>query len=216
MKTAFAASVLAMVGSTEAFVAPSAARAALATSNSLDTSRGSTTAMRATPSMEFAGGLRGADGPEPNSKNFDPLGFAEANPDNLLFFREAEIKHGRVAMLAICGLIAPEFVRVPGEMFQGVSVLDAHNVMVEKGPMWQLLFWISLAEILLFPTVINMDQKDREPGDFALDPLNLCKTPEKTERYKLAELKHGRLAMFAASGALTQMAMTGHGFPFMS
>lgn len=92
MKTAFAASVLAMVGSTEAFVAPSAARAALATSNSLDTSRGSTTAMRATPSMEFAGGLRGADGPEPNSKNFDPLGFAEANPDNLLFFREAEIK----------------------------------------------------------------------------------------------------------------------------
>ena len=39
-------------------------------------------------------------------------------------------QHGRVAMLAICGLIAPEFVRVPGEMFQGVSVLDAHNVMV--------------------------------------------------------------------------------------
>lgn len=46
---------------------------------------------------------------------------------------------------------------------------------VEKGPMWQLLFWISFAEIILFPTVINMDKKDREPGDFALDPLNLCK-----------------------------------------
>lgn len=41
--------------------------------------------------------------------------------------------------------------------------------------MWQLLFWISLAEVLLFPTVIDMDKKDREPGDFALDPLNLCK-----------------------------------------
>lgn len=50
---------------------------------------------------------------------------------------------------------------------------DHHQV--EKGPMWQLLFWISLAEILLFPTVIDMDKKDREPGDFALDPLNLCK-----------------------------------------
>lgn len=46
---------------------------------------------------------------------------------------------------------------------------------VEKGPMWQLLFWISLAEILLIPTVIDMDKKDRAPGDFALDPLNLCK-----------------------------------------
>lgn len=41
--------------------------------------------------------------------------------------------------------------------------------------MWQLLFWISLAEILLFPTVIDMDKKDREPGDFALDPVGLCK-----------------------------------------
>lgn len=91
MKTVFAASALAMVGCTEAFVTPSAPRAALSPSNSLDTSRG-TTAVRAAPSMEFAGGLRGADGPEPNSKNFDPLGFAEARPENLLFFREAEIK----------------------------------------------------------------------------------------------------------------------------
>lgn len=46
---------------------------------------------------------------------------------------------------------------------------------VEKGPMWQLLFWLSFAEIMLFPTIIDMDKKDREPGDFALDPLNLCK-----------------------------------------
>lgn len=50
-----------------------------------------------------------------------------------------------------------------------------HYQQVEKGPMWQLLFWISFAEIILFPTVIDMDKKDREPGDFSLDPLNLCK-----------------------------------------
>ncbi|CAM9713734.1 unnamed protein product [Ectocarpus sp. 4 AP-2014] len=203
MKTAFAA--LAMCGTTSAFVTPNAVKA-LAPSTRASSSL----------SMEFAGGLRGADGPEPNSKNFDPFGLAEARPENLLFFREAEIKHGRIAMLAICGLIVPEFVRVPGEIYQNVSVLDAHNAMVEKGPMWQLLFWICFAEIILFPTVIDMDKKDREPGDFSLDPLNLCKTPEKTEKYKLSELKHGRLAMFAVSGALTQMAMYGHGFPFLA
>lgn len=33
-------------------------------------------------------------------------------------------------MLAILGLIVPEFVRVPGEIYQNVSVLDAHNAMV--------------------------------------------------------------------------------------
>lgn len=77
MKTVFAASALAMVGCTDAFVAPSAARASLSPSSSLDT-RSSKSAVRATPSMEFAGGLRGAGGPEPNSKNFDPLGLSEA------------------------------------------------------------------------------------------------------------------------------------------
>lgn len=39
-------------------------------------------------------------------------------------------QHGRIAMLAILGLIVPEFVRVPGDIYQNVSVLDAHNAMV--------------------------------------------------------------------------------------
>ena len=82
MKTAVAASALAMVGSTNAFVTPNAVRAVSP----------STTSRSSALSMEFAGGLRGADGPEPNSKNFDPFGFSEARPENVLFFREAEIK----------------------------------------------------------------------------------------------------------------------------
>lgn len=91
MKTAFAASALAMVASTEAFVPPTAVRGALCRSNSLETSRVASS-VKAAPSMEFAGGLIGAAGPEPNSKNFDPLGFAAAKPENVLFYREAEIK----------------------------------------------------------------------------------------------------------------------------
>ncbi|CAM9920953.1 unnamed protein product [Choristocarpus tenellus] len=209
MKTAFVASALAMAGCADAFVSPTTPRVSLSQTK---TSRSA--AVKAAPTMEFAGGLMGNKGPEPNSIDFDPLGFSTAKPENVLFYREAEIKHGRMAMLGICGLIAPEFYRIPGEIFQDVSVLDAHNAMVEKGPMWQLLFWISLWETLTASTVIDMDKKEREPGNFSLDPLNLCKTPEKYERYRLAELKHGRLAMFGFSGAITQMAMTGHGFPF--
>lgn len=117
-------------------------------------------------------------------------------------------------MLGMVGLIVPEFFRVPGDIYQGVSVLNAHDAMVEKGPMLQLLFWLSLAEIITAKVVIDQPE-DREPGDFALDPLGFCKDPEKAKRMKLSELKNGRLAMMAFSGAVTQMAMTGHGFPFL-
>lgn len=106
MKAAFAASALAMASCAEAFVAPSAARAALSPSTALDTSRAATT-VRSTPSMEFAGGLRGADGPEPNSKNFDPFGFSEAKPENLLFYREAEVKVRSTAASIVYHMLIP-------------------------------------------------------------------------------------------------------------
>merc|ERR1719359_1492940 len=40
---------------------------------------------------------------------FDPLGIsAEVSPGRLLFFREVELKHGRVAMLATLGILVGE------------------------------------------------------------------------------------------------------------
>lgn len=50
---------------------------------------------------------------------------------------------------------------------------------------------------------------DYKIGSFELDPLSLT-----SERTVLAEIKNGRLAMFAISGILTQAALTGHGFPY--
>uniref|UniRef100_A0A7R9U7U0 Plastid light harvesting protein n=1 Tax=Pinguiococcus pyrenoidosus TaxID=172671 RepID=A0A7R9U7U0_9STRA len=172
--------------------------------------RSRTSALR----MDFAGGLIGGDGPEPFSKNFDPLGLAEKSPELIPYFREAEIKHGRICMLATLGMIVPEFARLPGDIFQKVNVVDAHNEMVSKGPMYMLLFWISLWEIISLPTIKQLDE-GREPGDFAFDPLSLGKNPDKMKRYALAELKNGRLAMLAFSGMITQAALTNHGFPFL-
>merc|ERR1711871_828655 len=37
-------------------------------------------------------------------------------------------------------------------------------------------------------------------GDVGFDPLGLAKTPELLDQYRLAELKHSRLAMLAAVG----------------
>ena len=50
--------------------------------------------------------------------NFDPLGLAEKSPEMIPWYRECEIKHGRIAMLAVVGFITAEYVRIPGDMYQ--------------------------------------------------------------------------------------------------
>ena len=112
--------------------------------------------------MDFAQGYPGANGPE--LKNFDPLRFAEKSPEWLPWFREAELKHGRVAMLATLGWIAADFVKLPGDIHQ-VSSFEAHNVFVQSGGMVQILLWCGIIELITVPALRNMETSDRAPGN---------------------------------------------------
>ena len=160
--------------------------------------------------MAFAGGLPGADGPE--LKNFDPLKLAEKSPEWLLWFREAEIKHGRIAMLAVTGFVGAEFFQLPGDVHQ-VSSVAAHSAAVTSGSLQQILLWTGLLEAISLPALVDMDKKDRKPGYYAFDPLGFSKNPAAAAKYEVNELKNGRLAMLAFSGIVTQAVLTGHGFP---
>ena len=112
--------------------------------------------------MSFAGGLPGNEGPE--LKNFDPLKFSTKSPEWVPFFREAELKHGRIAMLATLGWIATDLgVRLPGDVHQ-VSSLEAHNAAVQSGAMLQILLWTSLLEIISIPAVQQLSNGSRAPG----------------------------------------------------
>lgn len=63
---------------------------------------------------------------------YDPLNLASTYDNNWL--REAEIKHGRVCMLAFAGYVANDAgIKFPGKAFEGLSSIEAHDAMVKSG-----------------------------------------------------------------------------------
>ena len=63
---------------------------------------------------------------------YDPLNLASTYDNNWL--REAEIKHGRVCMLAFAGYVTNDAgIKFPGKAFEGLSSIEAHDAMVKSG-----------------------------------------------------------------------------------
>lgn len=74
---------------------------------------------------------------------FDPLGFSTIFPAK--FMRESELKHGRVAMLAVVGWLVSELVHVPGPAYMSENPVDAMAA-VGPGPMLQIFFFCGFLE----------------------------------------------------------------------
>eukprot|EP00437_Effrenium_voratum_P034710 CAMPEP_0181477076 /NCGR_PEP_ID=MMETSP1110-20121109/42032_1 /TAXON_ID=174948 /ORGANISM="Symbiodinium sp., Strain CCMP421" /LENGTH=471 /DNA_ID=CAMNT_0023602371 /DNA_START=74 /DNA_END=1489 /DNA_ORIENTATION=- len=167
------------------------------------------------PFLRYPQVLKGWVGEE---KGFDPLGVTDALP--VYWVREAELKHGRVAMLATVGWIATDLgFRFPGDKFQAVAnSVEAHDKMVEAGYMLPFFGAIGIFELfalwLFFQSWPIGEGINREAGDYWLGKQFLPKEPEKAKDMKLKELENGRLAMFAISGIATQAVITGKPWPF--
>mmetsp|Transcript_49507 Transcript_49507/g.107798 ORF Transcript_49507/g.107798 Transcript_49507/m.107798 type:complete len:271 (-) Transcript_49507:180-992(-) len=166
----------------------------------------------ALPYLKYPAQLEGWVGGE---KGFDPLSVTDALPVYLV--REAELKHGRVCMLATVGWIATDLgVRFPGEMFQNVSTVGAHDAMVKAGLMQPFLGFVGCLELyggfLLLQGL--SEELPREAGDFFLRTL-MPADKAGAETMKLKELENGRLAMLAFSGIATAGALTGKAWPFL-
>jgi|Transcript_27015 hypothetical protein len=199
MKTA--AVLASLAGAASAFTAaPSASRTSVATKMSVF--------------EDYVGAkdLRGKD------FQFDPLKLSESYSPFVGFFREAELRHGRTAMLAVMGFIATDFVRIPGDMYSFEAIpktVDAHDILVQSGPMHQLLFWISLFDILItYPSIQAMNAGERDAGDFGLTKF-APKDKAAFDKKRESELLNGRLAMCAIGGIATQTVLTGNGFPYV-
>jgi hypothetical protein len=155
---------------------------------------------------------------------FDPLLLSDTWPEHLPWYREAELKHGRVAMLACLGLIVPDAIRIPGEQFAAadLDMLTAHNRLIGpglgEGPMWYLLAFCGIIESLRFKQ-LGLDFGDLTldtAGDLGFGKSFFPTTKEGQTQMRIKELKNGRLAMLAFGGAITQgIAWECHHFPFV-
>merc|ERR1719311_2015309 len=114
------------------------------------------------------------DGTMAGDNGFDPLYLGSAY--NIKWMREAELKHGRICMLAFYGYLAVD----AGNTWPGapkVSSLLAHDAAVKNGSMLFLLGVIGIIESLGYVAIYEMlsGESDRAPGDYGFDPLNYKK-----------------------------------------
>merc|ERR1712151_1177091 len=81
---------------------------------------------------------------------FDPLGFStECSAGRLLFFREAELKHGRVGMLATLGLIIGEKFH---PLYGGELAVPAINAFKQTS---MANFWAAFAILTVIPEIAS-------------------------------------------------------------
>merc|ERR1712205_247458 len=151
---------------------------------------------------------------------FDPAGLSDGvSPSELKRFREAELTHGRVAMLASLGFLVGESGATPlfGGKIDGIAINQFWKVPEGFWPV--ILLFIAVPETFralrgwMEPTVPENYFQLRPgyiPGDLDFDPAGLRpEDPEELKEMQTKELQHCRLAMLAAAGMIVQELQTG-------
>lgn len=141
----------------------------------------------------------------PGDVGFDPLGFAKTEAD-LMNYREAEVKHARLAMLAAAGWPLSEVfdkkIAVALHLNPVVDAADRAPSLLNGGlGKISPLYWIACIAAAGGVEFLGMQAKSKSgyfPGSLGFDPLGAYpKDKESQDRMQLAEIKNGRLAMIA-------------------
>merc|ERR1739848_302986 len=144
---------------------------------------------------------------------WDPAGFSESG--NVAAYRRAEIKHGRVCMQASLGIIVADLYHPFFDAWGDgpfVSATASHFTATATSNFWPA-FWLMTASHELATTLADYYGKEELFGVGPFwDPLGLKpEDPEALREMENKELNNGRLAMFAAAGAIVQELLTGKG-----
>ena len=142
-------------------------------------------------------------------------------------WREAELMHGRVGMMAALGFLVQEskFHPFMPQVPDVPAIFQLSKITPEYAAL--LVSFIGFTEIARAKRGWVRPKMDTEstramtvrtlkstyqPGDLGFDPLNLMpKDPKAREAMQAKELNNGRLGMLAAAGAIGQELATGQG-----
>lgn len=154
------------------------------------------------------------DGTLAADAGFDPIGFSK-NKASLYWMREAEVKHGRLAMLAAIGWPLSELWHkniaqmlgldsilagksgelAPSLLNGGLSSVYASGMLVMSIIIAGLLEGQAMNKGDIF--VSNDKPEGYIAGDYGFDPLNLYSVRGNKKVMEATEIKNGRLAMVA-------------------
>jgi hypothetical protein len=173
------------------------------------------------------------DGSLVGDVGFDPFGFStiktgsqflgDAFEDNLKWYREAELMHGRIAMMAALGFVFPGLIgTLPGNEWTGVDAYSYTNPLeaLYKAPGLAIQQIFCFMAIMEFFRIKRLQEKGAsyEAGDFGWgqgegrwNPYKFNYTPEEYKEKQLQELKNGRLAMMGVLGLYLQANASGEG-----
>lgn len=158
---------------------------------------------------------------------FDPLGLASSH-DRLMFMREAEVKHSRIAMLAAVGWPLAEAIHTKLAFLLhmkpllnfGERVPSILNGGLEKvSPVyWAATLAVAGGLELAYESEKAQRSGDEQKvpeitGDYGFDPLSFYNGKSEVEKSRLvlSEIKHGRFAMMAVTFFAMQEAFTSVG-----
>ena len=154
---------------------------------------------------------------------FDPFGLSkDATPETMKKWREAELKHGRVAMAAFVGFLVnyqgitfPADLTMSGEKFSSLGTgnpLLAWDNISDKGK-WSILGFIGLLEVLgeaEKPHYMRGGKSGTHDLVWYFGSKYLSgKTEEQKLRSRTAEINNGRLAMIGIMGFIAASTVPG-------
>ena len=171
----------------------------------------------------------------PGDYAFDPLGLSNSE-EKLKRNVELELLHGRWAMLAVVGVCLPEalskfeiltleepiWFKIGKRVLDGIDVnylgIEGFHIAGASG-----IIGIAFCQLVLMggpeyaryvgieslePVGVYLPGDINYPGGAPFDPFNMSGDAENDVKYRVAEVKHGRLAMLAMLGCFVQAYVT--------